>query len=160
MSFIKKHKKLCIVGLILVILLIMLVLILKRFSVDYSLDEYGDRLEGIEKVEIKKSESDKLVSEIKEIESVKSVNYRLKGRLVYIEIEFNEGVNVDSAKEIATKSLDYFTDKQKSFYDFEFTLKQEATEKTEGFLIMGAKNVNGSNLVWNNNNVTKDSDEE
>ena len=125
MSFIKKHKKLCIVGLILVILLIMLVLILKRFSVDYSLDEYGDRLEGIEKVEIKKSESDKLVSEIKALDQVKKANYRLKGRLVYIEIEFNEDVSVETAKEIASKSLDYFTDKQKSFYDFEFILSNE-----------------------------------
>ncbi len=146
MSFIKKHKKLCIVGLILVILLIMLVLILKRFSVDYSLDEYGDRLEGIEKVEIKKSESDKLVSEIKALDQVKKANYRLKGRLVYIEIEFNEDVSVETAKEIASKSLDYFTDKQKSFYDFEFILSNE--KDIEGYPELGSKHKSSDSIVW------------
>ena len=146
MSFIKKHKKLCVVGLILVILLIMLVLILKRFSVDYSLDEYGDRLEGIEKVEIKKSESDKLVSDIKDLDQVKKVNYRLKGRLVYIEIEFNEDVSVETAKEIASKSLDYFTDKQKSFYDFEFILSNE--KDAEGYPELGSKHKSSDSIVW------------
>lgn len=146
MDFIKSHKKLCIIGVVILVLIILLIILLKTFSVDYSIDEYGDRLDGIEKVEIKKSESDKLVSEIKEIESVKSVNYRLKGRLVYIEIEFNEGVNVDSAKEIATKSLDYFTDKQKSFYDFEFILTNE--KETEGYPELGSKHKSSDSIVW------------
>ncbi|MBP3765982.1 MAG: hypothetical protein J6G98_02225 [Bacilli bacterium] len=146
MNFIKKHKKLCIIGVVLVILIVLVMILLKSFSVDYSIDEYGDRLDGIEKVEIKKSESDKLVSEIKEIESVKNFNYRLKGRLVYIEIEFNEGVNVDNAKEIATKSLDYFTDKQKSFYDFEFILTNE--KETEGYPELGAKHKSSDSIVW------------
>ena len=146
MNFIKSHKKLCIIGAIILVLIILLVILLKSFSVDYSIDEYGDRLDGIEKVEIKKSASDKLVSEIKEIESVNKVNYRLKGRLVYIEIEFNEGVTVDSAREIATKSLDYFTDKQKSYYDFDFILTSE--KDAEGFPELGSKHKTSDSIVW------------
>ena len=146
MSFIKKHKKLCIVGIILLVLLVLLIVLFKTFSVDYSLDEYGDRLDGIEKVEIKKSVSDKLVSEIKDIESVKKVNYRLKGRLVYIEIMFNEDVSVENAKEIAAKSLEYFTDDQKAFYDFEFILTNE--KETEGYPELGSKHKSSDNIVW------------
>lgn len=146
MSFIKKHKKLCIVGIILLVLLVLLIVLFKTFSVDYSLDEYGDRLDGIEKVEIKKSVSDKLVSEIKDIESVKKVNYRLKGRLVYIEIMFNEDVSIENAKEIAAKSLEYFTDDQKSFYDFEFILTNE--KETEGYPELGSKHKSSDNIVW------------
>ena len=146
MSFIKKHKKLCIVGIILLVLLVLLIVLFKTFSVDYSLDEYGDRLDGIEKVEIKKSVSDKLVSEIKDIESVKKVNYRLKGRLVYIEIMFNEDVSIENAKEIAAKSLEYFTDDQKAFYDFEFILTNE--KETEGYPELGSKHKSSDNIVW------------
>lgn len=146
MSFIKKHKKLCIVGIILLVLLVLLIVLFKTFSVDYSLDEYGDRLDGIEKVEIKKSVSDKLVSEIKDIESVKKVNYRLKGRLVYIEIMFNEDVSIENAKEIAAKSLEYFTDNQKAFYDFEFILTNE--KETEGYPELGSKHKSSDNIVW------------
>ena len=146
MSFIKKHKKLCIVGIVLLVLLVLLIVLFKTFSVDYSLDEYGDRLDGIEKVEIKKSVSDKLVSEIKDIESVKKVNYRLKGRLVYIEIMFNEDVSVENAKEIAAKSLEYFTDDQKAFYDFEFILTNE--KETEGYPELGSKHKSSDNIVW------------
>ena len=146
MNFIKKHKKLCLAGLILVIFLIMIIVLLKSFSVDYSLDEYGDRLDSIDKVEISTSTSNKLVSEIKEIESVKKVSYRLQGRLVYIEIEYNEGVNVENAKEIAAKTLDYFTDKQKSYYDFQFILTNE--KEQEGYPELGAKNKSSENIVW------------
>ena len=146
MKFIKNHKKLCIVGFILIIFLIMIAIVLKNFSVDYSLDEYGDRLDGIQKVEISKNASDKLVSETKDLEQVKNVTYRLKGRLVYIEIEFNEGVSVETAKEISAKTLDYFTDKQKSFYDFEFILSNE--KETDGYPELGSKHKSSENIVW------------
>ena len=146
MKFIKTHKKLCIALLILIALIVILSILLKAFSVDYSLDEYGDRLDGIEKVQIKKSESDKLISEIKDLDQVKKVNYRLKGRLVYIEITFNEGVSVETAKEIAAKSLDNFTDKQKSFYDFQFILTCE--KETEGYPELGSKHKSSDNIVW------------
>lgn len=146
MNFIKRHKKLCIVGLILIILIIMLVFLLKAFSVDYSLDEYGDRLDGIEKVEISKKASDKLVNDTKALDEVKKVKYRLKGRLVYIEITFNEDVSVETAKEIATKTLDNFTDKQKKYYDIQFILSNE--KDIEGYPELGSKHKSSENIVW------------
>ena len=39
-----------------------------------------------------------------------------------------------------------------SFYDLEYMIEAEATEETEGFQIIGAKNVSGTGgIVWNNN---------
>ena len=66
-----------------------------------------------------------------------------------------DNIRYSTIKTVKTLPVDVFLE---NFYDFEFTLKQNATEKTEGFLIMGAKNVNGSNLVWNNNNSTSEED--
>ena len=81
----------------------------------------------------------------------------ITGKIVYIKINFNESASLVEAESVAVKALDNFSDSEKAFYDFEFTLAQAATDKTEGFKIMGAKNVNGSNLVWNNNNATTSS---
>jgi hypothetical protein len=61
------------------------------------------------------------------------------------------GVVLEEAEGIALKSLEEFTEEEKEFYDFNFTLKQNANEKSEGFVISGAKNKNGTKLIWNNN---------
>ena len=59
----------------------------------------------------------------------------------------------------ALELLEKFNDEEKKFYDFHFTLEQKKSETGSGFIISGAKNVNGTNLVWNNNNeVTEKSD--
>ena len=61
---------------------------------------------------------------------------------------------------------DYFThvlpisDDKKAYYDFSFTIESAETEDAEGFLLMGAKNKNGTNLVWNNNNTTVTDEED
>ena len=49
---------------------------------------------------------------------------------------------------------------KKAYYDFSFTIESAETEDAEGFLLMGAKNKNGTNLVWNNNNTTVTDEED
>ena len=51
------------------------------------------------------------------------------------------------------------SDELLSDYDINLTLTSKATENSEGFTIMGAKNVAGSGVVWNNNTPVE-SDEE
>ena len=83
----------------------------------------------------------------------------ITGRRIDIRIVFNS-IEIDDAKEVAKNSLDKFSDEEKKFYDFEFTIKQEKTDDQEGFLIMGSKNVNGIGLSWNNNNPITESEDE
>ena len=66
-------------------------------------------------------------------------------------MKFDAPTTLVEAESIAQKSLDYFKDEEKNYYDFMFTLKEDSTESSEGFLISGSKNKNGSGLVWNNN---------
>ena len=119
------------------------------FYVGSSKDKYGERLAGIEKVKIdtKDVESKIIVEEI-----VKKAEVLITGKIVYITMNFDAPTTLVEAQSIAQKSLDYFDEDQKKFYDFHFTLKEAATETDEGFIISGAKNKNGSGLVWNNNN--------
>ena len=129
-------------------------LLLKYFYFGNGDSKYGDRLDGIEKVEITNEKKDEIAQNIKQSELVEDASVIVTGKIVYERIIFNSNASLLEAQAIAIKSLESFSDEEKLFYDFEFTLKQEKSEKTEGFLIMGAKNVNGTNLVWNNNNPT------
>lgn len=147
MEFIKSHKKLCIFILIFIILAILMFILFKTLSVDYSKDEYGNRLDGIENVEISSKETKKLKSELEALEQVKKCNYRLQGRLIYIEIINNDGVDVETAKEVALKTLDYFTDEQKKFYDIQIILTNENSDM-EGYPKMGYKHKTSESIVW------------
>ncbi|MBR1416194.1 MAG: hypothetical protein IJ572_00045 [Bacilli bacterium] len=160
-KYLKENKTLLILMLIAAFcIVISVVLLFKYFYFGNGGTKFGSRLDGIENVEIKDDKKSNIESTISASELVESSKITITGKRIDIRIVFLENATLTEAEGIALKSLDNFSDEEKAFYDFEFTLKQQATEKTEGFLIMGAKNVNGSNLVWNNNNSTSSSEEE
>lgn len=133
--------------------------LMQCFYVGGNKDKYGDRLEGINKVKltssfIKDTES-KLIAE----EIVKKAEIIVTGKIVYISMKFDAPTTLVEAQSMAQKSLEYFKDEEKNFYDFMFTLREDATDSAEGFLISGSKNKNGSGLVWNNNNPITENNE-
>ena len=121
---------------------------------------YGERLDGIEAVEITDTMKNDFLVAIKDDELVDNATIDVRGKIVYIYLTFNEGSSLVEAQSKALEALQTFEQNYLDFYDFHFTLKSEATENSEGFLIMGAKNVNGSGLVWNNNTPVADEDSE
>lgn len=112
---------------------------------------YGDRLKGIEEVVITDEIKNNYLESMKNDEFVEDVTIKTRGKIIYINMLFNESASLAIAKSKAGVSLQFFEEKYLNFYDFHFTLKEESTETSEGFLIMGARNVNGNELVWNNN---------
>ena len=147
MKFVMKHKLLFIILIIILVLVFAVSILLKEFSVDNSKDEYGDRLDGIEDVKISKSDSNKLIDGIEELEDVKKCTYRLQGRLIYITITFNEGVELDKAKEIGNKVLEYLDDEEKKYYDVQVILKSSSKDSTD-FPKMGYKHKSSESIVW------------
>ena len=143
----------------LVCILISFILLFKYFYFGNGQSKYGDRLQGIETVEINNNRIDEIKNNISQDPIVSSINIDIIGKIIYTKIIFNESATLVEAESVAVKSLELFTDDEKNYYDFEFTLYQDSTEQKEGFRIMGAKNVNGSNLVWNNNNATTSEEE-
>lgn len=133
--------------------------LMQCFYVGGNKDKYGDRLEGINKVKLSdsfiKETEGKLIAE----EIVKKADIIVTGKIVYISMKFDAPTTLVEAQSIAQKSLEYFKDEEKNFYDFMFTLREDATESAEGFLISGSKNINGSGLVWNNNNPVTENTE-
>ena len=114
-------------------------------------DKYGNRLEDIGKYEIEDSRLKDFESKYNDEKTVSKVEANITGRIIYVKMEFESGVDLVEAESVALKSLDEFSEDEKTYYDFNYTLSQNKTDNSDGFLISGAKNKNGSGLVWNNN---------
>lgn len=152
-KFYNEHRVFTILMAIAIVCLILVATVLiKCFYSGGNKGKYGDRLEGIEAVEINNSKISDIETKIKADQIVKSAKITITGKIVYFDLKFLSETSLVEAQSIALKSLDNFSDEEKAFYDFHFTLKQESTAESDGFLIEGAKNKNGSGLVWNNNN--------
>ena len=93
-------------------------------------------------------------------EMINSVEFNTKGRIIYITINFVGDSSLVEAQSKAAASLEEFSEEILSYYDIDFTLISDATENSEGFTIMGARNVAGSGIVWNNNTPVEESEEE
>lgn len=158
--FFKEHRIFTMLMAIVIVCIVLIATVLINvFYMGNGSNKYGNRLEGIKEVEISKSRLSDFENNIANNDKIKEVNIRLQGKIVYITIEIEPGVNIEEAEGFALKSLDEFSDEEKAFYDFNFTLKQKATDNSEGFIISGAKNKNGTGLVWNNNRVVEDDEE-
>ncbi len=153
--FYKEHRVFTILMSIVIVCLILIITVLVQiFYFGNGNDKYGNRLEGIDKVEISEARQSDYENNIVNTKKVKKCDLQVTGKVIYITMQFEENVDLEEAKNLALKSLENFKDEEKAFYDFNFTLKKNTSDKVEGFLISGARNKNGSGLVWNNNRDT------
>ena len=159
-KFLKEHRIFTMLMAIVVVCLVLIITVLINVFGGFGEDanKYGNRLEGIDKVEITKKRESDFENNIANNEKIKSVDLRAQGKIVYITIQVEPGVMLEEAKSIAQKSLDEFSDEEKAFYDFQFMLKQNSTENSDGFIISGAKNKNSAKPSWNNNRVVETED--
>ena len=159
-KYLKENKTLAVLLIIAVVcIVISITLLFKYFYFGNGGSKYGTRLEGIENVTISDESKNNTIKNLETTEKVEKASMTINGKRIDIKIVFKSDATLTEAQNIALLSLDNFTEEEKAFYDFEFTIKQEASETTEGFLLMGAKNVNGTNLVWVNNNSSTSKEE-
>lgn len=125
-----------------------------------SSDKYGDRLEGIEDYPFEEDTQEEIIAQIEESEIVDGVTIRVSGKIIYITITFVPGTTLVEAQSVALASIDYFSEETLSFYDLEYMIEAEDSEDTEGFTLIGAKNVSGTGgIVWNNNTEFEEEEE-
>ena len=148
MKFIKKHKTLVIVSIILLVILVLGVFAVKSmFLIGNETDKYGNRLDGIEEVQIKNDQIKTIEEEMKKIEGIKSFNFDIEGRLVYIIIEVSNETAVEVAKGYANKVLEQLEDEQKSYYDIQAMITSDS-EESEVYPIIGAKHKTSTSFIW------------
>ncbi len=151
-QFYKENRVFSILMIIVAICAILIIgVMLKYFFFGNSSSPYGDRLKDEKKYKLSSSEKKEITSSLESDEAIKSADVHSSVRTIYVTIEFNPGISLVEAEGKAVTVLEKFSEGQMGYYDIEFILKAESTGEAEGFTIMGAKNVNGTNIVWNNN---------
>ena len=152
-KFYREHRVFTILMAIAIVCAIIIgTVVFQCFYVGNDTSKYGDRLEGIENFEITDDERQEIESKITEKDLIKSAKVIITGKIIYISINFETTVDLVQGESIALETINLFDEDIQSFYDFQFTLRNEGTENNAGFIISGARNINGSGLVWNNNN--------
>lgn len=158
MNLIKRHKGLAIVGSLTLILVIVMFAIFARVIFSTGKTEYGDRLNGIEK--IAKNVTKEIIEETKKIEQVEDIKIRTQGKIIYTTIIYKEGTKLAKAKEIANDTLTKYDDEIKEDYDFGFFLKENIPEPEEekednkkedvktGFVVAGTKHPQSKSISW------------
>ena len=123
LDYINKHKGISIVvGLSIILLIIMIVIFVSLFFGGGG-GVYGNRLEGIEEVKLTNKFLTEIKDGLKEDESIVDANVRLQGKIVYIIFELKSEVSVDTAKLIASNTLEKFSTEELAFYDICYLVK-------------------------------------
>ena len=149
-SFYKNNRVYSILMIISIICIVaILVGVVLYFLGQTSKDKYGNRLEGIEKVEIKESKLNEIENKITESELVKSTEVVIKGKLVYITITLNTGTHAD-AESLAQTSLELFSEEEKAFYDIQYIVDNKDEKIEENFPVMGYIKAGNSVIKWTN----------
>lgn len=147
-NFIKKHKKACIIGGILV-LLFLIFFIVVFIAPLFSNDKYGDRLEGIEDHEVTDDMVNTVTEALEENEGVTNVSYHNEGRILNFIVTIEADVELDSAKSYAEDITDNLSDDIKDYYDIEvfFTTEEDSDiYPTIGYHHKGAEEFSWSNV--------------
>ena len=154
-----KNKVLIVLGIILIICFIAIIVVTVSYFFGGSESVYGDRLDGIEDHPIEDSFVSEYTTNLESDDMIESVEFDTKGRIIYITINFVGDTSLVEAQSKTAASLETFSEDLLSYYDINFTSTSEATDNSDGFTLMGARNVAGSGLVWNNNTPVESEEE-
>lgn len=144
-KFYKNNRIYCILmGISLFCLAIIAMLFVVYFVNQTKNDTYGNRLNGIESMEISDSEKDEIVNVIKESDKVDKATVNIKGKIIYVNVYLLDG-NRDLANSIAVKVLNTLNEEKKDFYDINFSFNKD---DDEAFPFMGYKKSDATIISW------------
>jgi len=149
-SLLWRHKLLTLICITATVVTVILISVFFNMFVSGN-GKYGERLKGIEKVEITNKDKKEVVKHLEDkTEFVKEASIRIQGKIIYINIEFTRKASLDKAKALATETLALFDEDEKSFYDFGYFLTQEEVENKEdkGYIITGTKSAKLESITW------------
>lgn len=145
-NWIKENKGFSVIILLALVLIIILTIIFISLLKGNSSSKYGNRLDGIDDVIISKEEYDSVKEEVMATDVVEDVTIRLQGKIVYTAITLKSDTSVDKAKEIASNTLDNYSEDELKYYDFSYFLKWTTEEGDK--VITGNKHNNMDSITW------------
>lgn len=152
MKFIKNHKfEFIILTIALIVIIVFGVFFIKMWFEENE-DVYGDRLKGIEKVEL----SDGYIKDIFELIKkdrtyVENVSYSLEGKLLSFIVEVTNGTDVELSKTLVTSITDNLKEEELAFYDIQVYIKEKEEKEDSRYPIIGYKHKTSEVFVWSNN---------
>lgn len=147
MKFIKKNKKLIVLGILAVLLIIFIIFIVRMFVYPTDGPIYGNRLDGIDEVKINDNKSNEIESSLLSNSNIKSAKMYIQGKIVNILIDV-QNISVDDAKGALNGTLGSFSDKEKSFYDFQYFITNSSDENNESYPVIGYKSKSNDSITW------------
>jgi len=158
MEYIKNNKLTVLIMTIFVVVVVLGAYVYNVFFVGGRKEAYGNRLDGIENVEITKEQYTTLKTKLKENTNVVDVSTNLKGKIVNVIITVKDSVSKDDAKKIGDKVINskVLDEEQLNFYDIQIFIKKDNAELND-FPIIGYKQNGKKGLTWTKDRqVTKD----
>lgn len=114
---------------------------------------YGNRLDGIENVEITDKKEKEVIEFIKEDENITDASIRIQGKIINIIIKAKDKKNtVEKMEEKGTKIIEKFSEEEIKFYDFQFFIKNEEAN----YNLMGYKNKKSEEISWVNDVIVSE----
>ena len=144
---IKKNKYTSIAVVVFIALLLLLFIIYKAVMPSLGTPVYGNRLDGIEKVEITTTKMGELDGKIENEKYVSSCKTNVSGKTVDIVVTVIEKTKPKDAKKITDVILKEFDEEQVAYYDFQVFIKSENSKET-GYPIIAYKNKSNDNFSY------------
>ena len=146
MSFIRKNKFVIVAIGVFLILVIIAFQVVNMFFPEEGKALYGDRLDGIEEVELSDKALSGIAAKIEEDAAVKEASVSVTGKIVEVIITVQDDTTVEAAKGLNTIILDSLKKKEKSFYDVQIFVKKD-TDAAD-FPIIGYKHHAKDGFSW------------
>ena len=145
-NFIKNNKVTVVAFIICVIFVVLVFAIKLTFFPNEGTAIYGDRLDGIEKVEITDKQQKDIIKSLEDKGEVKSADTDIKGRTLNVLITINDDVELDPAKALTSSVIDNLKKDQTSFYDIQVFISKDNDDTR--FPIIGYKHQDKDEFSW------------
>ncbi len=145
-NFIKNNKVTVVAFIICVIFVILVFAVKLTFFPNEGTAIYGDRLDGIEEVEITDNEQDDIIKSLEDRDEVKSASTDIKGRTLNVLITVNDDVELDPAKALTSSVIDNLEEDQTSYYDIQVFISKDNDDTR--FPIIGYKHQDKDEFSW------------
>ena len=145
-NFIKNNKVTVVAFIICVIFVVLVFAIKLTFFPNEGTAIYGDRLDGIEKVEITDKQQKDIIKSLEDKDEVKSADTDIKGRTLNVLITVNDDVELDPAKALTSSVIDNLKKEQTSFYDIQVFISKDNDDTR--FPIIGYKHQDKDEFSW------------
>ena len=145
-NFIKNNKVAVVAFIICVIFVILVFAVKLTFFPNEGTAIYGDRLDGIEEVEITDKQQEDIIKSLEDKDEVKEVSCDIKGRTLNVLITANDDVEIDPAKALTSSITDILEEDQTSYYDIQVFISKDNDDTR--FPIIGYKHQNKDGFSW------------